>query len=59
MQILHQNLKFTGCGFFMLDNTLIYSVSYKKIRIYYNKIVQIVGAVATYFVIAIQLEKTF
>ncbi|GJQ74257.1 putative gustatory receptor [Trypoxylus dichotomus] len=44
MQVLHQNLTFTGCGFFALDNTLMYSI---------------VGAVATYFVIFIQLERAF
>nr|AVH87327.1 gustatory receptor 12 [Holotrichia parallela] len=44
LQILHQNLSFTGCGFFALDYTLIYNI---------------VGAIATYFIIVIQLEKAF
>ncbi|GJQ74258.1 hypothetical protein Trydic_g19159 [Trypoxylus dichotomus] len=44
LQILHQNLTFTACGFFIMDYTLIYAI---------------VGAITTYLIIVIQLEKAF
>ncbi|KAJ9591819.1 hypothetical protein L9F63_001636 [Diploptera punctata] len=44
MQLLHSKVRFTACGFFPLDFTLLYSI---------------VGAVTTYLVILIQFQQTF
>ncbi|KAJ9599119.1 hypothetical protein L9F63_010387, partial [Diploptera punctata] len=44
LQLLHQKVQFTACGFFPLDFTLLYSV---------------VGAVTTYLVILLQFQQQF
>ncbi|KAJ9583546.1 hypothetical protein L9F63_022109, partial [Diploptera punctata] len=41
LQLLHQKIQFTACGFFPLDFTLLYSI---------------VGAVTTYLVILVQFQ---
>ncbi|KAJ9583550.1 hypothetical protein L9F63_022113, partial [Diploptera punctata] len=44
MQLLHQKVQFTACGFFPLDFTLLHSI---------------IGAVTTYLIILIQFQLTF
>ncbi|KAJ9599792.1 hypothetical protein L9F63_026359, partial [Diploptera punctata] len=44
LQISHQKIRFTACGFFPLDFTLLYSI---------------IGAVTTYVVILVQFEMSF
>lgn len=60
LQMLHQKVEFSVVGFFVLDYTLIYSVSIKVylLSLFALYFFQILGAVTTYLVIFIQFDQS-